>query len=376
MINPEYDYIDTDEQLVAVVAKCREAEVVSVDTEFARSHTYYPEVGLIQLYDGETCSLIDPVPLSTLAPLAGLLQDEQVVKVLHACSEDLEVFQCAIGVVPVRMFDTQIAAAVLGVGFSISYQGLVEHQLGLAVPKEETRSDWLQRPLSSAQLDYAALDVIYLLDVYVRQQQLLEEAGRLAWVEEECSSLADEIPTAIPPDAYYLRVKSASRLNPFELNVLRALCAWRERRARELDVPRNRVVEEKALVSIAREDVRNRQALIDAAGMTHRQVRKYGDELLDVIEMAWDMPDTTHPASLEEGGERVTNERIRMLKRVVNERAEALNIAPEMLAKRRQLEQLLRSETRKGEYELPGSLLGWREKAIGQPLLAALAEES
>jgi len=255
------EYIEDVAQLEAAVSACLTKDVVSIDTEFARFNTYYPIVGLIQIYDGEICYLIDPLAIDDLSSMAQLLTAEHVLKIFHACSEDMEVFQHCLGALPSPVIDSQIAAAALGVGFSVSYQNLVEHYLSIVVPKEETRSDWLQRPLTSSQLDYAALDVIYLLRVYEIQKEALLAAGRTLWVEEECSQLSVGLATMIEPDAAFEKVKGLSRLNRKQLSVLRALCAWRETKARESDVPRNRVVDQKSLLIIASENLRSKEDL-------------------------------------------------------------------------------------------------------------------
>ncbi|XOV89320.1 MAG: ribonuclease D [Pseudomonadota bacterium] len=367
-----FQYIDTTPDLEMVVARCRRVAAVSIDTEFARSHTYYPEVGLIQIYDGETCFLIDPLVIDELSSLADLLEDKRVLKIFHACSEDMEVFQYAIGTLPLPVFDTQIAAAILGDGFSMSYQKLVEKYLSLNVPKEETRSDWLQRPLSDAQLDYAALDVIYLLQVYERQQAALVASGRLAWVEEECALLGIDVATSIDPGNVYLRVRAAARMSPPELNRLQALCAWRELCARRLNLPRNRVVEEKALVALVRTRDPDRETLA-SAGLTPRQIRKYGDDIMEVLQSASLADAGSFPPSLDE--EPVSNDRIKRLKQLVDQQAEALSIAPEMLVRRRQLEELLRSNNGGSGFELPAALQGWRREVIGDRLLRAVEQD-
>ena len=207
-----FEFITTTSRLEEVVQVCRLSEAVSIDTEFARFNTYYPIVGLIQLYDGNQTYLIDPLEIEDISSLASLLTDPNVLKIFHACSEDLEVFQHCLGVLPNPVYDTQIAGALLGVGFSVGYQKLVDHYLSVLVPKEETRSDWLQRPLTPSQLDYAALDVIYLLEVYKIQQVELQDLQRLEWVTAECSQLAKDIPTQISPSDYYLKAVSYTHL--------------------------------------------------------------------------------------------------------------------------------------------------------------------
>ncbi|MEX2365648.1 MAG: ribonuclease D, partial [Pseudohongiellaceae bacterium] len=317
---------------------------------------------------------VDPLAIESLEPLSLLLADPQVLKVLHACSEDLEVFQYSVGTLPTPVFDSQIASAALGTSFSISYQGLVEHYLGHSISKEETRSDWLQRPLSDAQLEYAALDVIYLLEVYENQRVQLLDQDKLRWIEEECAQLAGDIATNVAPEAYYLRSKHTNRMSPGELNVFRALCAWRERQARQKDLPRNRVVDEKILAALSRGGIAEPAAL-QAAGMSSRQIRQHGQAMIEVMITAWSLAESDFPAPLEEVAGPAKNRQLKRLKQVVQDRAESLNVAPEMLARRRHLEQLLRSASASDDYELPAALTGWRRHAIGEHLLAALKRD-
>ncbi|MCB1691366.1 MAG: ribonuclease D [Pseudomonadales bacterium] len=371
-----FQYVDTQAGLDDLVASCEDRTVLAIDTEFARSHTYYPEVGLIQVYNGSTCFLVDPLALEDLGPLAMLLGDASKLKLFHACGEDLEVFLYALNVVPGPIFDTQVGAAVLGVGFSMSYQNLVSHFLGLTIPKEQTRSDWLQRPLSAAQLDYAALDVIHLYEVYEKQRGLLESEDKLGWVMEECGHFGDDISINQDPSLVYQRIKSGSRLSPRELNVLREVCAWREVKARAHNVPRNRIVDEKSLVALSRLPSPDKNALADV-GFSHRQVRKFGDELIRAATLAREAPSASYPPPMEDTRSLADKSaRLKRLKEVVEARAAELRVAPEMLARRRHLEQLLRTEDGEGGFELPAPLRGWRRDAIGEHLIAALQDDA
>jgi len=365
-------YINDEIQLKTAITACLAKEVVSIDTEFARFNTYYPIVGLIQIYDGENCYLIDPLAIEDFSSLADLLVAKQVLKVFHACSEDMEVFQHCIGALPIAVFDSQIAAAALGVGFSLSYQNLVKHYLSIDVQKEETRSDWLQRPLTKSQLDYAALDVIYLLRVYKIQKEELQAAGRTHWIEEECRGLSVDLGTMIDPGIVYEKIKGLSRLDRKQLSVLRALCAWREVQAREANVPRNRIVDQKSLLIIASERLRKKEDLQSGAGMTPRQVRKFGDDLLFLAEEAMLLPEHQYPELVAKTSTRVDSKKLGKLREVVQQKAESLAVAPELLTKRRYLEQLLRSIDSSGRYELPVELSGWRKDVIGDDLIEAL----
>ncbi len=365
-------YIESEQDLQDAMDACMGKSVVSIDTEFARFNTYYPMVGLIQIYDGEVCYLIDPLVVDDLSSLANLIVATDLVKVFHACSEDMEVFKYCLDAIPSPVIDTQIAAAALGVGFSISYQNMVEHYLSVTLPKEETRSDWLQRPLTKSQLDYAALDVIYLLQVYEIQRDRLQKMQREDWVREECEDLSVDLAIMIEPDSCYHKVKGLWKLDRKQLSVLKSLCAWREVRARELNVPRNRIVEQKSLMNIAIANISRKQDLQYDAKMSPRQVRKYGDDLLFLAAEARILPEEQCPQLVEKESTRIDSKQLGQLRQVVQDKAEVLSVAPELLTKRRHLEQLLRSEDKNGNFSLPVELSGWRKEVIGNDLIEAL----
>ncbi len=370
---PEYRYIDTDEQLQEVVQACLAVSVIALDTEFTRTNTYYPIVGLIQIYTGAECFLIDPLSVSTIEPLKAVLEAPSLLKVLHACSEDMEVFQYALGIVPVPVYDTQIASAALGVGFSVGYQALVEHYLDISLSKDQTRSDWLVRPLTASQLDYAALDVIHLLEVYKVQLEELEGGPKLDWVEAESLGLGQGIPTVAAPEESYKKFKGLWQLSRTQLNLLKDLCTWREITAREEDIPRNRVVDQKSLISIVKEEITSKQDFQSQAGLNSRQVRKYGDVIQVIQSEAKLVPEEDCPEIVIRTDAPINNKKLKRLKRVVEERARSLSVAPELLTKRRHLEKLIRSEDEQGRYHLPVELGGWREAVIGEALLAELS---
>lgn len=367
----DYIYIEKTEDLGQVVDACRQVPAIALDTEFARYNTYYPIVGLIQIYTGEACYLIDPVAAGDIEPIIETLIDPNVTKVLHSGSEDMEVFQYALGVVPMPVYDTQVASAVLGVGFSIGYQALVEHYLDISLPKDQTRSDWLARPLSPEQLDYAALDVIHLLQVFDAQQALLEGTEKLHWVNSESAQLGQDIPTTAPPEEAYLKFKGLWQLDRRQLNQLKVLCAWREVTARKENVPRNRVVDQKALMNIVRDRIDSRQGYKEA-GMSPRQVRRYADEMMFIQSEAKLVPEDDCPQRVERTDAPVNNRKLKLLRQVVDETAKSISVAPELLIKRRHLEKLIRSEDAKGQYHLPEELAGWRESVIGDALINAL----
>ena len=372
----DYLYIDTDEKLSAAVDACLEVSVIALDTEFLRFNTYYPILGLIQIYTGKDCYLIDPLCISSIEPLKAVIEKQSIQKILHACSEDLEVFQHALGAIPSPLYDTQIGGAALGVGFSLSYQSLVEHHLKISLKKDQTRSDWLARPLTKNQLDYAALDVIHLLDLYHIQREELEGSPKLVWIQSESQGLGQNIPTVAAPEESYKRIKGLWQLNRMQLNLLKNLCAWREVAARKENFPRNRIVDQKSLVSIVKENITSAKDFQKIAGMTSRQVRKYGDEIKALQVEAGRVSEEDCPQLVDRTDAPINNKKLKRLKQVVESCALTLSVAPELLSKRRHLEKLIRSEDELGRYHLPDELSGWRANVIGEPLLTELSDLS
>lgn len=243
---PEIQWIRDDASLAQQCREWRTQPYLALDTEFMRVDTFYPAAGLVQVGDGRQEWLIDPLLIQDWSPFAELLEDERVVKVLHACSEDLEVFLRLTGSLPVPLFDTQLAAAYLGMAHSMGYSKLVKEVLDIDLPKDETRSDWLQRPLTEMQMRYAADDVQHLAQVYLALDARLSEEKR-AWLLEDGAELVANLCRESDPREAYREVKLGWRLRPQQLAVLRELCAWREEQARLRNRPRNHVLRERTL---------------------------------------------------------------------------------------------------------------------------------
>ncbi len=363
-----YSFVDTNQKLVDASRVWESRPFVAVDTEFVRVSTYYPIAALIQISTGIDCYLIDPLLVKDLSPLADLVRNESVVKILHACSEDVEVFRYILGEIPRPIFDTQIAEALITGDYSLSYQALVEKSLGIKIPKGETRSNWLQRPLTRSQSQYASLDVVHLPAIYERQLSRLEALGRIRWLEEECTRLHTGSQVFVDPDLYYLRIKSAWKLNGQQLMVLKTLSAWREEQARKSDVPRNHVIPEKALMAFAKDQIKSKSDMSGIADMKQSQIRKSGGQLLSLAEDARGTAEHLWPAELERPSPGKSSQLLKDLKKIVDRRAQELQVAPEMLATRRQLHALIRV-TENGGQKFPEELDGWRRKAIGETLL-------
>ena len=349
----------------------RQQPFVALDTEFMRVDTFYPIAGLLQASTGEGAWLIDPLCIDDWTPLAALLDDRGVTKVLHACSEDLEVFQRLLGCQPRPLFDTQLAAAYLNLGFSMGYSRLVQAVLGLELPKGETRSDWLQRPLSETQVSYAAEDVQHLAELY---QALLPRlsAEKHAWLLEDGAELVDSLGRDSDPQQAWREVKLAWKLSRQQLAVLRALCAWRETQARLRDQPRNRILREGTLWHLARLQPQDRVSLARIEDMHPRTVRQDGETLLRLIAEAAGLPPEQWPQPLDEPLPLEASGLLKKLRSVGQQEAEQLDMAPELMLRKKVLEALLKSGFPHGPYHLPDSLKGWRRERMGAALLARI----
>lgn len=362
-------WIAQDEQLAELCQRWRQQGAIAVDTEFMRSSTFYPIAGLIQIGDGKGCYLIDPLAIADFTPLRELLVDAAVTKVLHSCSEDIEVFQRLLGVVPTPLFDTQIAAAFAGYGFSLGYAGLVKAVLNTDVPKDETRSDWLQRPLSVAQLKYAALDVAHMLIIYGKLLQQLKASERLDWAKDDCAEL---VVNASQPDDYtkaYRKVGFAWKLRPAELAILNALCIWRETEARARDIPRNRLIKEPALFEMARKQPKDLVQLQRIEDIPHRTLQQDSETLLQIIRTVTADPARILPARLDPPLAQAEGPLLKALKNYVRERAEQLGLPAEVLVRKKEYEAIVRSGMNGGVYRLPERLLAWRYSVVGADLL-------
>jgi ribonuclease D len=361
-----FTYIDDDDAFAAAVSRWRCCDVVAIDTEFIRTRTFYPIAALYQIATDDEFVLLDPLRLTAWDSFKALLGDASVVKVMHACSEDLEVFARHLDVAPVNLFDTQIAAGFLSPDYSPSYAALALRYAGVEVTKHETRSDWLARPLRDEQLRYAVLDVAYLLAVYRAQFAEMQRLGRLTWYAEEMRDRVGYTPA--DPDQCYRTVPRAWRCDARALARLRLLCAWRERYAREKDLPRGRVVKDDDLVELVGLASIDREALFKL--LDPASARRHWRELLAIIAQADALPDSELPEALPAPLSPAEARTLKALKSIGAERARELNIAEELLSRRRDLETCLRSL--RAEGRLPGNFQGWRRPLVGESFAAVL----
>ena len=361
--------IDSSAELSAVLAEHREHSHVAVDTEFRRRDTFYPQVALLQLCWGGDAFLIDPLLLDDLAALKTWLADPAQVKFLHSASEDLEVFAHWLDVLPAPLFDTQRAAALVGLGGGQSYRALVASFHDIDLPKDETQSDWLQRPLTDRQAEYAALDVTYLHPIGLKLEALARELGRLDWVLEEGARLR---PGGKPPISKF---RSAHKLSPRQQWALSELVDWRETQAKGRDRPRSWILSDKVVMATARALPSTVRELSAVDEMPAGLVRRAGDALLARIAAASERDMATLPAEISTPLSSTERQLLKQLTERVVTVSESLAVPPEALMPKADLEQLIRLQANPS-LPSPAAWSGWRAERVVDPLREWLSQES
>ncbi len=370
-----YQLITTNDALEQVCLHARAHSQIALDTEFVRTRTYYPQLGLIQLFDGETLTLIDPLPITAWQPFIDLLTNPDVVKFLHAGSEDLEVFLNAFGVMPVPLIDTQILAAFSGRPLSCGFARLVQETTGVELDKSESRTDWIARPLSEKQCVYAAADVWYLLPLAKQLMRETEEAGWMNAALDECLALCRRRAEVLQPEQAYLDISNAFQLRPRQLACLQKLASWRLTQARQRDLAVNFVVREENLWQVARYQPTSLGEL-EALGLSGPEIRYHGRTLLALVAEANEMDESELPAPLsnliDQPGYRKVFKDIKALIQAVSEES---GLSVELLASRRQINQLLNWHWQlKTKEHLPELISGWRGKLLADKLNTILEE--
>jgi len=352
-----------------LVAAMRRSDKVGLDTEFVGERTYFPRLCLIQLGTAGEVAAVDPLAVGDLSPLDDLLFDPSILKVVHAGWQDLKIVYQRTGRVPFPVFDTQIAAALLGLPAQAAYSAVVREVLGVDVKKGHSYSDWSARPLSPSQLAYALDDVRYLPALHERMAGRLRREGRLAWIEPELEALSSPASYESDPEAEYRRVKGWSSLDRRRLAVLRDLIAWREREARRRDVPRRRVLADESALAIARSRPNDEEALRRVRGLEWKVGGGSSAAVLDAVRHALSLPEDRLPEapSARPRGNGERSSVVALLGALVRSRSRLHRVAPEVLTGAEELERLAAGE-RKGV----GVLEGWRLELVGKELLALL----
>ncbi|WP_221047926.1 ribonuclease D [Methylogaea oryzae] len=363
-------FIDTAASLNAFCQSIAGCTWLAMDTEFLRDKSYYPQFCLLQIAADGHVACIDPQALPDLGPLLDILYDPKVTKVLHAARQDMEIFHQRYGRLPAPVFDTQIAAPLLGYADQIGYAGLVQELLGKQLEKGHSRTDWSQRPLSADQLKYAADDVIYLARLYPELCNRLEALGRLDWLSSDFQALCDPALYENPPENAWMRLSGAFKLKGAALSVLQAVAAWRERTAQKENQPRGWVLKDDVLFDLARLQPKGMEQLQTLRAIGDRTLKRHGDELCALVRHAVAQP--PQPLALKARSAPATPERealLDVLGAVVRLLAERHTLNPAVVAGRKDLEALVAGEQNCKLRE------GWRHHLVGAELEALLRGE-
>jgi ribonuclease D len=359
--------IATTEALEAFCGRLAAEQFVTVDTEFMRERTYWPELCVVQLAGDNEVGIIDAQAEGIdLTPLGDLLANPSVMKVFHAARQDIEIFVLRFDAVPTPLFDTQIAAMVAGFGDQVGYEALVSGLTGGTVDKAHRFSDWSARPLSPAQVAYAAADVTHLRDVYRRLRARLEEDGRLDWVAEEMAALTDPALYRADPDTAWERLRPRSNNRRF-LGRLQAFAAWREREAQRVNIPRQRLLKDEALMEIAATAPTDIASLARIRSVTRGFAEgRTGESLLEAIAATIALPDSElPPAPPPRDIHRASPALIALLKVLLAAKCEYHHVAPRLVATSEELDRLASED----DPAIP-ALHGWRREVFGEDALA------
>lgn len=374
------EYIEDTVSFNRLCEEWWDKKYLAIDTEFVRTSTFYPRIGLLQIADESACYLIDPLKINDWSKFSDLLVNSNCCFVIHSCSEDFNLLQTFLGCVPACVFDTQLAAAFLGLGFSVSYQGLVSEILEINVVKDETRSDWTKRPLTEGQKLYAAIDVRYLQQVQDILNKELIKKGRLQWFEAECmhqKTIAAASEVERNWELYYAGLSNAWKLNDTGLKLLQKLCYWREQEARRRDKPRSWVVKDQELLSMANElsniDEISLSAVISVQEVDKRFLSRYANNLLELVTATDSNLQSVNRELLNNPISPAMRKKLKQCQKIVNLKAQELDMAPELLGRKKQLLDFLRKYERTGQLEWSGGFSGWRRQVLEEEFLAIMS---
>lgn len=356
--------IDDDSQLKAFVKRCCTSPYMAIDTEFLREKTYYARLCLIQVAIEGEVAIIDPFAIKDIALLNDALTSPDVVKIFHASSQDIEILYHETGVVPRPVFDTQVAAALLGKSQQASYSSLVSSYCSVNLPKKDSFTDWSQRPLKDSQIRYAADDVVYLPQIYYDMVEVLNEKNRLHWLDEAFEEISSPEKYEIKPEERYRKLRRVNQLNAQQMAAAREFAAWRELKAQKINVPRKWIVSDEQIVEACRREARTIDELFMVRGMRESLRAEDARQAVACIKKGLSCPKEQLPQVHEKPkNEHNVDIVVDLMNAVVHLRARENHIAPQTLAPQAELMKLARGHD--DECEL---LKGWRYKVIGKEL--------
>jgi ribonuclease D len=357
------DWIDTPDLLHSRLQRWQGQTPVALDTEFIRERTYYPQLALVQLATRNEVLLVDPLVAGMGDALRPLLLDPAVVKLMHSASEDLQALLRGAGAVPAPLFDTQVAAAMCGMGAGLSYQKLVEQVTGAQLEKGETRSDWMRRPLSDSQLKYAADDVLHLHEIYDALSAKLRELGREDWLRQDNERSVNNARNDADDPLPHLSLRSAERLDADAQARLCRLLRWRDTQARRWDRPKSWVLDNELAVALSRRAPANYDEFSGMLDRHPKAPRKARTELWAIVSAP--LADSDRDIPLIRPGEALDKQRLRALQESVAKLATELQVPDGLLCARKHLEALMEGRG------WPAAIEGWR-RALLEPALAPL----
>ncbi len=365
-----YQYINSDQALAEFCSSIQDCQYCALDTEFIREKTYYPLLALIQLATENAQACIDPFKIKDFSPLVALFNKPSMLKILHSPSQDLELFHYNFNALPSPIFDTQIAAAVLGFANQIGYADLVARVCGVQLEKKHTRADWSRRPLSEGELDYAMDDVRYLIEIHQKLTSQLEDKNRLSWVEADFAQMTDPQNYQVDVSSLWKRLKGVQKLKGIALNHADQLCRWREKRAMEKDRPKRWIMKDEDIVDIARFKPKTEKELNQIGSLSADYIKKIGAEILQVLAESEQMDAAEYPKHSD--FIRLTNEQqakadcLMAICRLLTDENE---IAISSVVSKKDIDDLV-AGGRNGKI-----LQGWRNQMLGQHLLSFLEGE-
>lgn len=361
-------YIANQENLEAFACRAQSSSVLAIDTEFLREKTYYAKLCLLQLATDDEVVIVDPFSVRDLSVLTPLMLNQGITKLFHAGYQDLEIIFRTIGVLPSPIFDTQIAAALLGHTQQIGYASLVHAECGVTLKKADSFTDWSCRPLSESQLEYAADDVLYLPQLYKIMSASLREKGRLQWLDNDFADLCDPARYDMKERERFRRLKRASQLNAQQLSAAREFAAWREITAQKRNVPRKWVVSDEQIVEACKREAHTIDELFMVRGMRERLTTRDARKVVELMNFGFNAPPEMRP-ELEHGkNEPNVDAQLDLMCALVRLRAKQNDVAFQTLASHDDLAKVAR-----GYREDVNLLRGWRRSLVGEELLDLLA---
>lgn len=364
----EIQFVDSVTELDILCQKMQHEPWLAIDTEFLREKTYYPKFCLLQIATLEWVACVDSIALEgQMSELFEIINNPNIIKVLHSCRQDVEIFYQLTGKLPAPVYDTQLVAPLLGLQENPGYAMLVSGFLNINLSKIHTRTDWSQRPLSADQMKYAADDVIYLAKIYQMMEEQLQKLGRENWLKEDFEQLMNPDLYDIPPANAWLKIRGKNKLTGKQLVIVQALAEWREKVAKKDDRPKNWILRDELILDMVKLQPVNIKELSEIRSINDGFVRRSGQQVCALIKAAQGKPGLKLKAKENSVKKTVKQEAVLdVLSAVVRLRAEENALNPIILATRKDLEALL--------FDEPGSLLlhGWRYSMVGKELQGLL----